>query len=119
MLEDISDFITVCINHEVRPSQSKWFMFEKFEVYLRAGTVYAGNGKYVKGVTISNINVFPNYQRTGVFKAFLTDLTSLAKSKYYEYIVVENVINPDLRTYLFSLKYEQCPGNPVSLRTKL
>lgn len=86
------------------PMISKWFTFPTYEVYLRAGPDYfytqgpSEKPVLVPTVVVSNIAVFIEYQRKGVFKKFIENLKTVSAG--YENLVLENVLNPYLYDHL-------------------
>lgn len=96
---------------------SGWMATVPFDAYLRAGpSVYGsvpGAANRPLCYVIANITVTPRYRRQGIFKALLAQMLEAALQDGAA-LVIENVVNPDLRDYLYSLPdwaISPCGGN--------
>lgn len=68
-------------------------------LYMRAGW-YPVQGKPVRAIVFSSISVRDGFRGKGVGTALLAAVTSIALKYDYEYVVFENVCNPDFEAHL-------------------
>lgn len=75
------------IDDETSMLPSKWFNSKFMEVYLRNGLKNV-NGQVVRCITVSNVQVYEEYQGTGEYGKFLDIIEQAAGNKP---IYIENV----------------------------
>lgn len=86
-------------------SVSGWVSHRPINIYVRTQLRRCGTIG-MKVITIANIEIAESYQRKGVFKELLENLTTLARLRDYDAVVVESINNPHLKDYLFKVGFE-------------
>lgn len=102
---------------------AQWFDLEKLQVYMRGGPTYEhrdgeGDMQFVPAIIISNITVFPQYRKQGVFKTFLAELIENNKNDF-KYLIVEQVMTPHLLEYLLKQNFKQIHTREYSYQLDL
>ena len=74
-------------------------------LYMRAGW-YPVQGKPARAVVFSSISVHDGFRGNGVCTALLDAVTNIAIKHGYEYVVFENVCNPDFEAHLKRIGFD-------------
>ena len=93
----------------------------KMYIGARSGYVeYLGEMRAMNVIVLATINVAEQFQRHGIFKALLQDLSQLA-DQHHRILRIENVLNEHLHGYLSGLpnwrEDQHYPGSFYKLKT--
>lgn len=84
--------------------KSSWLKATPIDVYMRAGKILNVDGKLYECICIANIAIHDDRkQGKGHYKRFIEHVESFAKVNGYEYVKLEQVLNPHLLAW--SLKH--------------
>lgn len=85
---------------QLRYAGSRWFYFDRLQVYLRAGQLksYASDHRLL-GVCIANVHVEDTHRRQGVFVQFVAELVALSRVRSYKELQLENVVSEEMLGY--------------------
>lgn len=77
---------------------NEWVYTEKFQIYIRV-TKHLINENVFPTIDISNVSVYEEYQRQGIFKAILNTVENLAQ-QHQKIVYVESIQSEHLEAFL-------------------
>lgn len=83
--------------HKSREIEPKHNGFES--LYMRAGWYRIGRGPHMS-LVVSSISIAEVMQKCGLFDLLLDNVDAIARKHGYEFVAVENVLNPVLESHL-------------------
>ena len=87
-------------------------------LYMRAGWYHVG-GTHSLAIVISSVAIESNFQHKGTFDIILASTIEIAKANQYEFVVVENCVNPEFALALERRGFERNSAICPSLSMKL
>src|SRR5687767_10778695 len=93
-------------NRKVNYSSIGWIYTDYGKFYIRVGqVVLPPDGLIGRGITLASVEIAERYWRRGFFKVALMAVEEQARANEFSAVVIENVLNDDLRPYLTEVGY--------------
>jgi hypothetical protein len=103
-------------NRKLTLGNNGWITTKYGKFYVRVGRMsLPPYGLVGRGVTLASVEIVERYQRKAFFKVGLRAIEEQAKANRFDAVVIENILNDDIRPYLIRCGYEPREYEPISL----